>query len=565
MTRADRQSQWAGWVTTVLGMLWLAQFPLWQDGSYSRITHSKWMGMLILTGMTAAACGYMLYTLIAQGELKRQVRLNWLHAAALGYFWLVALSAFFGTWADYNNDAGQLVVFHGAKRYEGLITHGCYGMIFLCMSLTRVRLRYLLDAEACALLVFTVVAGLQYHEVNVLELFPAGTSIRTNYEFQGTIGNIDMVVGYLAVAMAAVLGGFAVMERPGVLWLISGLAAVLLVLMTEVQCGLIMLAALLFLLALLALRRPACRWRVLVILGGSLVMLSVRLLTGLPWLDGTEELLFPHALSWWKLIPALLGAALIGLAPVLRRWRGGALPLPAVCGIAAALVILAMLAVYFAPIPAGNGLWELQEILHGRLQDAFGSERIGIWRMTLEMSRDNLLWGTGPDTFLYAMEDHMYRTGQSLLQRFDNPHNIILGVLSGSGLPAAVLFVVLTLGAVAHGLIRAEKDVQVWPLLLAVICYMTQGMFTFSICLVTPMFWAALGMLTGQLSAQTDDSASWVEAGKDVVIHETNPELCVPPLGDGCDQAGDVRADRAGADRGASRADQLHRIDADQG
>ena len=32
------------------------------------------------------------------------------------------------------------------------------------------------------------------------------------------------------------------------------------------------------------------------------------------------------------------------------------------------------------------------------------------------------------------------------------------------------------------------------PLLLAVLCYLVQGMFTFSICLVSPMFWAVMGM-----------------------------------------------------------------------
>ena len=41
--------------------------------------------------------------------------------------------------------------------------------------------------------------------VNVLGLFPAGHSIYTNYEFQSTIGNIDMVSGYLSLVVPLLL------------------------------------------------------------------------------------------------------------------------------------------------------------------------------------------------------------------------------------------------------------------------------------------------------------------------------------------------------------------------
>lgn len=518
--RTQRRESWSEWLTTVLAMLWLALFPLWQDGSYSRITRSKWIGMLMLTAVTVTACAYMLLTLARERKLRRALRLTWLHGAALAYFGLVALSAAFGSWADYNNDAGQLTVIYGAKRYEGLITQGCYGLIFLCLSLTRVKLRYVMDAAAITLLAYGGIVALQYQEINVLELFPAGTSIYTNYEFQGTIGNIDMVVGYVAIVMPLLLTGFARMEKPRGLWLCAGLTGILLLFLMEVQCGLVMLAVLLFALGLLALRAPRSRWRVTVILGGTLLLLSLRLLLGLPWLDGTETLVFPHALQWRKLLVAALGAGFIGIAPVVRKHPGRALPRMAVAAFGLAAVLAMLLALYVLPIPAGNGLWELQEILHGRAQDAYGSERIGIWRLTLEMSRRNLLWGTGPDTFLYAMDDYLWRTGQSLVQRFDNPHNLLLAVLSNSGLPAMGMFILLCAGAVAYGLKRAERDEAALPLTLAVLCYLAQGMFTFSICLVTPMFWAALGMLA---ATAPQERPPMDEYGKDDMDHESDP------------------------------------------
>lgn len=554
---AERPTPWPEWVTTVLGMLWLALFPLWQDGSYSRITRSKWLGLLLLTGVTVVACGHMLATLAQRGELRRHIRLSWLHAAAAAYFALVALSAVYGSWADYNNESGQLAVIWGAKRYEGLVTQACYGLIFLCMSLTRVRLRPLLDAAAYALLAYGAMVWLQYHDINVLELFPVGTSIHTNYEFQGPIGNIDMVVGYLSIVMAALLGGFAWLERPRWLWLAAGTAGVLLTLLTEVQCGLIMLAVLLFALLMLALRHPDSRWRAALIVSGALAMVSVRLMTGMPWLDEVEELCL--VFDWWRLLPLLAGLLLTGAALYLRRRPGPALGWRWIAAIAVGLLVLALLAVYLLPIPAGNGLWELREILHGRAQDAYGSERIGIWRLTLEMNRGNRLWGTGPDTFMYAMDDHLWRTGQSLVQHFDNPHNLLLGVLSNSGLPAMAMFLVLSAGALVCGLRRSDRDRTVLPMLLAVLCYLAQGMFTFSICLVTPMFFAALGMLTGQMNEGN------LERKDDKDECEPDPQLCVPPQGVDGDQAADVGADCGGAAVGAAGADQHDGDAADQG
>lgn len=551
MTTTEKQGRWPEWVTTVLGMLWLALFPLWQDGSYSRITRSKWLGLLLLTGVTVVACGHMLATLASRGGMRSHIRLTWLHAAAAAYFALVALSAVYGSWADYNNEDGRLAVIWGARRYEGLITQGCYGLIFLCLSLTRVSLRPLLDAAAYTLLAYGAMVWLQYHDVNVLELFPAGTSIHTNYEFQGPIGNIDMVVGYLSIVMAALLGGFAWLERPRWLWLAAGLAGVLLTLLTEVQCGFIMLAAMLFALLLLALRHPDCRWRTLLILAGALAMVSIWLTTGMPWLHEVEELCF--VFDWWRLLPLLAGLLLTVAA--LRRRPGPALDWRWISAIAVGLLVVALLAVYLLPFPAGSGLWEMQEILHGRAEDAYGSERIGIWRLTLEMNRGNRLWGTGPDTFLYAMDDHLWRTGQSLVQHFDNPHNLVLGVMSNSGLPAMVLFLVLVVGALVGGLRRSERDRAVLPWTLAVLCYLVQGMFTFSICLVTPMFFAALGMLTGQLNEGKDDRNEC----------EPDPQLRLPPQGVDGDQAADVGADRGGAAVGAAGARQPDGDAADQG
>ena len=477
---------------TLLGAAWLGLFPLWQDGSYSRITRAKWLGMLVMFGVTAAAVLVMI--VLRRGRRQgRKPRLAPAQGLALAYLAWLGVSAIFGSFAGAVNGSGQLAVLMGSRRYEGLAAQGCYVGLFLLMSLYPPRLRSVMNAAALGMLIYAGIVALQYAGYNPLGLFPAGLSVRTNYEFQGTIGNIDMVSGYLCLIAPALLSAF-VLGAAGPLCLLGGCAGTLMLLLMRVQSGVIALAAVLAALVVLALLRPEVRGRACLALGGALAAFSLGRLVGLPWLDGTETLLFPYAPTVKKTAPLILGGLLALLSPGLTRRPGPKVPVKWLLVLIALGMVAALAVVLTHDFPEGSALWEIREALGGRGQDSFGSERLGIWRMTLEMARDNLLFGTGPDTFWYAMGDYQLRTGQSLAQRFDSPHNMLLAVLSGSGVPALALYVAL-MAAVAAGCLRASRR-DPWPLALlaGLAAYLLQGMFTFSICLVTPMFWAMLGM-----------------------------------------------------------------------
>lgn len=480
------RNQWACRLTTTVAALWMLILPLWHSGSYTRITLAKWTCMMALLAVTVA--GTAVAAVLAK-DRRRLFRLHPVQGAALAYLAWVLLSACFGSFRHALNVAGQPAVWFGAQRYEGALTQAGYIAIFLLTSLSPVRPRPVVKAAAAALLAYTGVAALQYAGFNPFGLFPEGRSLLTNYEFQGTLGNIDMGSGWLCLMLPMLLGGHA-LGLTGWWSLLGGGLCALLLLLMEVQSGLLTLVAMILVLLALALRSPSNRARCLRGMAAVLLALTLRLLIGLPWLDGTASVCLRPAL--WRLIPAALGGVLLTAS----RWPGQwALSRRALIIGAAVLTALAVLALYLLPMPASTALWEMQELLHGRWQDSFGSERLGVWRMTLEISRDNLLFGTGPDTFLYALQLYLVQTGQTLWQTFDNPHQMLLAVLSGSGLPALLLYLLL-LGWSFALAARAGRTKR-WTVVLALGAggYLLQGMFVFSICLVTPMFWAVLGMM----------------------------------------------------------------------
>lgn len=477
----------------IMGMLWLGLFPLWQDLSYAHITRAKWIGALVLCGATVLLGAGMMIWLAAKKRLRQELRVHPAQLAALGYFVWVALSACFGSWAWHTNAQGQLTVVVGAIRYEGLLTQLCYGLIFLTMSLFPPKEKYVLAAASATLIIFGLVVALQYTGMNVLGLFPAGRSIFTNYEFQGTIGNIDMVSGYLCLVTPLMLGTFVVREKGGWHLLAAGAAGAAILWCIEVQSGLIALLMLCGLLLLLMLRFPAYRVRGCVVLAAVMAGLALRGMLFLPWLDSdaprtVQPVLF--TMTPKALIGVLGVAVLLVLTAVFRRHPGKAMPVRGIICLVLAAVILVLGVVIYAPVPqTAGGLYELHEVLNGRPQDQFGSWRLGVWRHSLDMSKDQLLFGSGPDTYYHAMFNHLQLVGATLGENVDNPHNEYVAILCNNGLPALVLY-----GLLLCWLVTACCRQKRWPLALAIGCFALQGFFSFSICLVTPMFWAVLGM-----------------------------------------------------------------------
>lgn len=501
-----RKAAWLEALTSVLAGLWLAAFPLWQDLSFSHITRAKWLGALALCGVSLVTMLTAVIILAVRGELRQHLRFHPARLIAAAYFLWVALSAWQGRLSDAANSRGELVVWMGAVRYEGLLTQLCYGLIFLTMSLFPPRMRPVLHAASAALLLFACVVAAQYAGLNPLGLYPTGRSIYTNYEFQGTIGNIDMISGYLCLVVPLLLGGFVLSRRGGWLWLFAGLVGVLLEWCMEVQSGMIAMLALAGMMITLGLSRPRLRFRCLLSVSGMALCLALRQSVAFPWLDGVDSLRL--VFSGKTAILFVLAALLAGLALILKRHPGRAMPWKAILSLAAILVAAAVAAVALMPIPdTAGGVWELHEILLGRPQDQFGSWRLGVWRHTVDMSRQSLWFGTGPDTFLYAMRTYLTEIGATLGENFDNPHDEYLAILSNNGLPALLLYLALLITVMAgclrrglgHG--RARREVS-WPLVLAapLLCYALQGVFSFSICLVTPMFWAVMGISTAWLS-----------------------------------------------------------------
>ena len=437
---------------TLSACLWLGLFPLLQGGTYYHITLDKLHIMQYLSAVTLLCLLFdLVFSLIRRkkdpsvSSGKRQILLPLLIASALMV--LTAVSCFSSkgftsvTWWI-GEDA----------RYEGLATQLCYFGLFVCFLFSRVYRRPVVLSASAGVIAYLVVVLLQRAGGNPFGLYPSDKSYELIPEFQGTIGNIDMVTGYLLLMAGFLLYSFLddlftlrpskassgrsarlkpKGERHFCLSLISlaaFLAAVYLILTMGVQFGVISLS----------------------------VLLLFTLLRFLP--------------------------------------RKARLPLLII------LIVVALLVVWFWPGHTG-GLWELHEVFHGRARLSFGSNRVAVWYYSILMSKEHLLLGNGSGTFKECfntfLPEHDYvipteQDGLALPDYFDNPHSEYIAQLTDHGLPAMLFFILLLLVSVFRR--REGWFPCLSPYSAAVLCYAVQAIFSFSVCLVAPMFWVILAL-----------------------------------------------------------------------
>ena len=329
----------------------------------------------------------------------------------------------------------------GTGRREGLATQLCYLALFFLFSFSKVCKKVVLTATGCGVLVFFAVVLIQRAGGNPFGLYPEGSGYEFAPDFQGTIGNVDMCSAYLVI-----LCGLFLPELVGVLRDLVRKARTV---------------------------PSSPRKSVKQVFYACLLLVS---------LAAAVYLLFTiHVFSGQLALAVLVAVVLVRLLPKKAR-------LPVLVLLLAAVLLL----VWFWPGEEGTEIWELHEILQGRPQYAFGSGRLGVLARTRTMlqTEGRLLLGTGADTFAkrfnaFLMTYEMAHPDEPYLDGYyDSPHCEYLALISNCGIPALLCFLALI---VCCCLGRS-------PWCDTVLAYSVQLLFSFSVCLVAPMFWVVLGL-----------------------------------------------------------------------
>ena len=173
------------------------------------------------------------------------------------------------------------------------------------------------------------------------------------------------------------------------------------------------------------------------------------------------------------------------------------------------LIAAALVLIYFYNGPEQGTLWQLSRVLHGDVQDRFGSSRIRIWKEAIASMggwRDWLL-GTGPGTrsqHFSIVFERVGDSGQTIRTVVDASHNEYLDILLEQGAVGLILYVAALI-ATAVSALRAVKRGDRVALILAWsgLAYCLQAMFNISSVVIAPLFWTVWGLLLARTRSDT--------------------------------------------------------------
>ena len=197
------------------------------------------------------------------------------------------------------------------------------------------------------------------------------------------------------------------------------------------------------------------------------------------------------------LVGLLFGAAvsLVVLAPAQKRkW--------VLLGFGV-LALLGIVVLWSFDLPV-QLLHELHELLHGRVEDSFGTGRFFIWRQMLERLPERLWFGIGPDAVREAglLPFVRYDASGSIAATaaITDAHCYPLQILFCQGL-LALLCWLTTVGLALKDWAEARANRAAAALGSGLVCFLCAMCFCFSSVIIMPFFWLTLGLLEAETAS----------------------------------------------------------------
>lgn len=329
----------------------------------------------------------------------------------------------------------------GFHRYEGLLTVSCYLLIFFGASLYGKANQRIFDIFAVSMLLFCFICFLQFLGWNPLWLYPKGLNyydgnVAYRYEFLGTVGNVGLVAAVLSVAaLVFAVASVRLRGKRRILSVLSFLSVLVVTIFSRVAAAYVAVFGGLVFLLPLAMLRERHKKRIV------LLLVFILLIAGL-------------------------------------------------------------LLLYFADIGDGT-LYEFHCLLHGDWSDQYGTGRLYIWRNVLPLVAEQPWFGGGPDTLGERMTAEFRRydaeTGVLYRAAIDTAHNEYLNILVNEGALALGAYLAALLCSFVAFLRKNPQSTAVALCGAGVLGYSVQAFFGLRMCMTSPFFWIAWGLLTAAL------------------------------------------------------------------
>lgn len=499
-------------ITDIYIYAMLFVFPLFTGfHGYAEVTLSKYIFFVSVTALWLVT----LFVVAIKDKIKPSInKLSLAEILVLLYLVICCVSAVFSTF--------KWSVLWGEGRYDGLITTFlCVGIFFGVSQFARPKKAYI-HAAALAVSLNCIVAVFQLLGYNPLHLFPgdynfydAGTQFSSI--FFGTIGNADLFSAYLCLILPLSTVYYISAGKRSFSILPCILLTAFCLFKSGVSGGILALGVTALIAAPFVITNGEKLRRALEIALVILASATIAFIVNITEADNGVTVDFYLSKIASVLLVLATFVTVLRLIFEKREFRKKTLQIFfSVCS--AVVFASGLLIAYYWQGPYGT-VYELSQLLHGNIQDSFGSSRILIWRKTLELVPNHLLLGGGPGTLAFRLDVDFSRfvaeIGKTLSTTVDNAHNEYLGILVNTGLLSLIAYMSAQFISLFKTVKFAKLSEFCGCFACALLCYWVQAFFGLGLFLVSPIMWLIWGLLVSSFRSEKATAVVDIEPVQD--------------------------------------------------
>lgn len=496
-------------ITDVYLCVLLLIYPLWFGlGGYANITEAKygffkWSALIYIAVIVLITLELLLIGK-AWDTIAGIRRLSVTQICVLAYVLCCCLSAVMSKYGS--------KVWIGAGRYEGLSTILLYAAIFMLVSCFGKFKKWHLYLLGAAILINTLIGVLQYAGYNPFTLYPQGYTYHDGFKlyssaFLGTLGNIDLLSAFLSLTIPLFYTYYILHPKSNLL-LIPIAAGIFLLLLSGVSAGVVGLGIGVFITIPLVANSKQSFTKALTAAGIAAFCAALYKCLNVTYVNRVTEIHIKFGL--FPLVLAVIGVAMLGTAYLLKRYDKVVFwddkKVRRIFAVSIAIVVILISAAIWV-YPFANGtLSSLHQLLHGRADPKLGSSRIQIWQHVIKLVPEHLWFGGGPDTLAermtFSFQNYNATLGTTVHSYIDTAHNDYLNVLVNTGIFSLLCYLSSLFSAALRTLRDSFNNKTALIIFVALLCYLIQIFFSFSICIISPLFWAIFGLLEATLRVE---------------------------------------------------------------
>lgn len=478
-------------ICLIFSFIVLAVFPFVIGPQlYINLTETKFWTFVVLTLCFVAAIAVTVLKCYMTKHIRTTRQMGGIRQFTLPQLFIIAyiiwgvLSAVL---SDYDN------LFIGQSRYEGVLSMLLYGIIFILLSFWgEFSNRFIYGMACMSILVgffaFTQIMGSHF-------MYPDGYSYG-NSGFLSTIGNIDCVSGLISIVLPALCVGFILQESKLRFLSLAGIIIFTYVqLAINVDSGKLALTAALLISIPFILNSKRNIVRALIMFASILGTAGIQRSFAVNY-DQIMNIYSYEATHSKAAIIMIIMALLCGIAAYIVYKKVGEISISPkkiaiVLGCTIGVIIIAGIVFIFTYTGANPLLVELSAALHGNMADDAGSGRGIVWKRTVQLIGEHPILGSGTGAFLEAFAP--YNVG--LTQTFDFAHNDFLQIAACQGIVGLILYLGFIISLAVRGFKKIFRCPWVLVCISSCVGYIVYSFFTFSIAIVSPLFWVMAGLL----------------------------------------------------------------------